>query len=247
MKTCKTISGQVNPLDLPFATKFVAVYFFIKVKGSRPMTYQYLTVDMVRKAKENGGFINHKQFKTDSKYGFDSLILTDTSMKVLESYIDFVRPLLKPQCDFVLVTRNGGQRSELGDVMSKLVFDAIGKYIIQRVIVKLSKARSNEFFQKTKNTVLPLQKFTIKSRDRAELLSRPTSVYGGYKARKVRRWIGKCTRGLVVQPEVFQHQSKQQNQRAQWTTILRDPKFKFQTGRVADALKKRAELKFLSN
>ncbi|XP_078384812.1 uncharacterized protein LOC144667292 [Oculina patagonica] len=93
------------------------------------MTYQYLTVDMVRAAKVNGGFIDQKKFKTASKYAFDSLILTDASMQVLESYINFVRPLLKPQCDFVLVTRNGGQHSKLGDVMSKLVFDAIGKYI----------------------------------------------------------------------------------------------------------------------
>ena len=128
MKMCKTIPGQVNPLDLTFATKFVAVYLFIKVKGSRPMTYQYFTVAMVKTAKENGGFIDQKKFKTASKYGFDSLILTDVSMKVLESYINFVRPLLKPQCDFVMVTRNGGQHSKLGDVRSKLVFDAIGKY-----------------------------------------------------------------------------------------------------------------------
>ena len=129
VKTCKTIPGQVNPSDLTFATNFVAVYLFIKVKGSRPMTYQYLTVDMVRTAKENGGFIDQKQFNTASTYGFDSLILTDASMKVLESYINFVRPLLQPQCQFVLITRNGGQHSKLGDVMSKLVFDAIGKYI----------------------------------------------------------------------------------------------------------------------
>ena len=129
VKTCKTIPRQVNPSELAFATKFVAVYLFIKVKGSRPMTYQYLTVDMVRAAKENGGFIDQKKFKTASKYGFDSLILTGASMQVPESYIKFVRPLLKPQCYFVLVTRNGGQHSKLRDVMSKLVFDAIGKYI----------------------------------------------------------------------------------------------------------------------
>ena len=129
VKTCKTIPSQVNPLDLTFATRFVAVYLFIKVKGSRPMRYQYLTVDMVKTAKENGGFIDQKKFKTASKYGFDSLILTDASMHVLEGYIDLMRPLLKPQCDFVLVNRNGGQHSKLGDVMSKLVFDAIGKYI----------------------------------------------------------------------------------------------------------------------
>ena len=93
------------------------------------MTYQYLTVDMVRAAKQNGGFIDQKKFKTANKYGFDSLILTDASMQVLDSYINFVRPLLKLKCEFVLVTRNGGQHSKLGDVMSKLVFDAIGKFI----------------------------------------------------------------------------------------------------------------------
>ena len=103
---CKTKPGQVNPSDLTFATKFLAMYLFIKVKGSHPVTYQ-----------------------TAGKYGFDSIIATDTSMQVLDGYINFVRPLLKPQCEFVLVTRNGGQHSKLGDVMSELVFDAIGKYV----------------------------------------------------------------------------------------------------------------------
>ena len=68
-------------------------------------------------------------FKTAGRYGFDSLILTDASMQVLDGYINVVRPLLKPRCEFVLVTRNGGQHSKLGDVMSKQVFDAIGTYI----------------------------------------------------------------------------------------------------------------------
>ena len=97
VKMCKTTPAQVNPSDLTFATKFVAMYLFIKVKGSRPMTYQYLTVDMIDTAKENGGFIDQKTFKTAGKYGFDSLILTDTNMQVLNGYISYVRPLLKPQ------------------------------------------------------------------------------------------------------------------------------------------------------
>jgi len=58
-----------------------------------------------------------------------ALILTDANMHVLNGYISYVRPLLKPQCDFVLVTRNGGQHGKLGETMNKLVFDAIGKYI----------------------------------------------------------------------------------------------------------------------
>ena len=107
-------------------------YVFIallKLSTLSPMTYQYLTVDMVKAAKENGGFIDQKNFKTAGKYGFDSVILTDTNMQILDGYITFVRPLLKPQCDFVLVTKSGSQHSKLGNEMSKLVSDAIGKYI----------------------------------------------------------------------------------------------------------------------
>ena len=90
---------------------------------------QFLTVEMVRTPKTNGGFIDQKMFKTAGKYGFDSLFLTDTSMQVLDGYIDHIRPHLKTTCDYVLVTRNGGQHNKLGELMSKLVFDAIGKYV----------------------------------------------------------------------------------------------------------------------
>ena len=69
VKICKSIPAQVNPSDLTFATKFVAMYLFIKVKGSRPMTYQCLTVDMIATAEEKGGFIDRKTFKTAGKYG----------------------------------------------------------------------------------------------------------------------------------------------------------------------------------
>ena len=129
LKSCKDTPGTVSPLDLSFATKFLAVYLFIKVKGSRLMTYQYLTVKMVNRAKTNGGFIDQKMFKTAGKYGFDSLFLTDTSMQVLYGYINHIRPLLKPTCDYVLVTRNGGQQNKLEELMSKFVFDATDKYV----------------------------------------------------------------------------------------------------------------------
>ena len=51
------------------------------------MAYQYLMVDMIATAKEKGGFIDQKTFKTAGKYGFDSLILTDANMQVLNGYI----------------------------------------------------------------------------------------------------------------------------------------------------------------
>ena len=292
VKTCKTIPGQVNPSDLTFATKFVAVYLFIKVKGSRPMTYQYLTVDMVTTAKENGGFIDQKQFKTASKYGFDSLILTDASMKVLESYINFVRPLLKPQCQFVLVTRNGGQHSKLGDVMSKLVFDAIGKYIHPtryRQIVEtqsLDKLTSKEQRilsedQKHSSAVAKVHYQKQRSREVAvkahECLQKLQGSKGSEVDEDVHTRIDGSTSSSTLSVETIENASVSpprkdfvlRSQRklhrvmkftsdeddflqkginrhgyGQWTAILRDSDFKFQEGRTADSLKKRAGLKF---
>ena len=119
VKMCKISPGQANPSDLTFATKFVATYLFIKVKGSRPMTYQYLTVDMISTAKKNGGFIDQKMFKTAGRYGFDSLILTDASTKWLDLFCQAVAKTTVRLC----------QHSKLDDVMGKLIFDAIGKYI----------------------------------------------------------------------------------------------------------------------
>lgn len=128
-KICREVPSKGTPSDLSFATKFVAVYLFIKVKGSRPMTYQYLTVEMVETAKTNGGFIDQKKFKTAARFGFDTLCLSDTSLQVLDAYISHVRPLLKPTCDFVLVTKKGNQHTKIGQLMGKMVFDATGKYI----------------------------------------------------------------------------------------------------------------------
>ena len=48
---------------------------------------------------------------------------------MLNGYISYVRPLLKLQCHFVLVNRNGDLHGKLGEILSKLVFDAIRKYI----------------------------------------------------------------------------------------------------------------------
>ena len=167
----------VNPSDLTFATRFVAMYLFIKVKGSGPMAYQYLTLDMITTAKEKGGFIDQKTFKTAGKYGFDSLILTNANMRVLDGYISYVRPLLIPQCDFVLVNRNGGHHGKLGEIMSKLVFDAIGKYIHPTRYRQIVETQSLDQLTSEEQTILSedqkhssaVAKVTIKSGDRAKL------------------------------------------------------------------------------
>ena len=93
------------------------------------MTYQYLTVEMFEHAKMTGGYIDQKLFKTTGTYGFDSVILDNISMKVIGNYIEFVRPLLQPACGFILVNRNGTQFGKLTDLLSEVVYNAIGKYI----------------------------------------------------------------------------------------------------------------------
>ena len=294
VKICKSSPAQVNPSDLTFATKFVAMYLFIKVKGSRPMTYQYLTVDMIATAKEKGGFIDQKTFKTAGKYGFDSLILTDANMQVLNGYISYVRPLLKPQCDFVLVNRNGGQHGKLGEIMSKLVFDAIGKYIHPtryRQIVEtqsLNELTSEEqrIFsedQKHSSAVAKVHYQKQRSREVAlkghECLQKLQGAKGSEVDEDVHARLGDSTCEAGPSAETVQNISSSPKKDAlpkrilrsqsnirhvlkftteedyflkkgitkhgfgQWTAILRDHDFKFQDGRTADSLKKRAGLK----
>ena len=112
-----------------FATRFVAVFLFLLVKSARPMTFQHLTVSLFANSKANNGFIDRKEFKTNLSYTFDSLVLDDLPTRVIALYVEHVRPLLNPQNDYLLLTRNGSQYKKLGNAMCKLVYQAIGKYI----------------------------------------------------------------------------------------------------------------------
>ena len=114
--------------DLLFATSFIVAALFLMVKAPRPMTYQFLTVQMVESIDENG-IINQTIFKTKEKYGFDSLIFSNDALTLIKNYINFIRPLLNPCCDYVLICRNGKQISNLSNIFGRVVFLAIGKYI----------------------------------------------------------------------------------------------------------------------
>ena len=81
---------------LTFATRFVATFLFIKVKGARPMTFQYLTVPMFEASKLNKGFIDQEKFKTNVTFTFDSLLFDELSTRVVDLYINSVRRLLNP-------------------------------------------------------------------------------------------------------------------------------------------------------
>ena len=93
------------------------------------MTYQYFTIGMMVKAKENWGIVDHTKFKTAQQYTFDSLIFDRTSTLIINNYIMHIRPLLNPQCNYVLIMRNGTQIKNFSILMSKIVFAVIGKYV----------------------------------------------------------------------------------------------------------------------
>ena len=128
LEKCKVNGLSATPSELTFAMRFMTVFLFLHVKGTRPMTY-YLTVDMFDNAKRDNGFIDQKKFKTATTYEFDSLILEKNTIKITDDYITHIRPLSHPKCNFTLISKKGYQLSRLSDAMGKLVFDAIGKYI----------------------------------------------------------------------------------------------------------------------
>jgi hypothetical protein len=115
--------------DLAFATRFIATYLFLMVKCSRPRTFQFLTIGMVKKSKENGGFIDSTEFKTASTYIFDTLIMSEQVLKLLDMYINTIRPKMTPKCEYVLVSTTGRQYTSFTVAMTLLVKQAIGKYV----------------------------------------------------------------------------------------------------------------------
>ena len=75
--------------DLSFATSFIVTVFFLKVKGSRPMTYRFMTVGMMQSAFEHG-VIDQTHFKTEERYGFDSLIFSDYVLEKVKDYVNYI-------------------------------------------------------------------------------------------------------------------------------------------------------------
>lgn len=129
LKVCKDSSEYPTITQLAYATRFIITFLFLRVKCSRPSTFKYITLDMVEKAGKNGGFIDQTQFKTEEKYAFDTVILSDDVMTVLQTYIVSIRPRMSPKCDFLLLTTTGNQYTNLGAAMNLLVHEAIGKYV----------------------------------------------------------------------------------------------------------------------
>lgn len=123
-----TSESFIPSQELSFATAYIVAILFLLVKATRPMTYQYLTVSMMKRIG-NDGIVDQTIFKTREKYGFDSLVFSKEVIDIINGYITCIRPRLNPTCEYLLISRNGTQLKKLTDVFGRIVFQAIGKYI----------------------------------------------------------------------------------------------------------------------
>ena len=128
LKQCQLEGGSCANHELTFATSFITALLFLKVKASRPMTFQYLTTQMIENVSKDG-FIDQAIFKTADVYGFDSLHFEPHLLQIINDYIKFIRPKLNPSCDFLLITSTGKQNTKLSAMLGRMTFLAIGKYI----------------------------------------------------------------------------------------------------------------------
>ena len=126
---CGDRETRVPSHDLSYCTSFIVTVLFILVKATRPMSYKFLTIEMINSLQNKDGIIDQTKFKTVDKYGFDSLVFTSHTVDIINGYIKCVRPRLNPVCDYLLITRNGTQLSQLSSIFGRMVFLAIGKYI----------------------------------------------------------------------------------------------------------------------
>ena len=277
LENCMTHPASVRPGDVTFATRFVAAYLFLKVKGCRPMTYQHLTLRMFESARRNEGMVDQKIFKTAKRYGFDSVYLDESSIELLEKYITYIRPLLTPTCEYVLVNRNGNQFQKLTDLLSVLVFEAIGKYIHPTRYRQIIETESSQ-------ALLPNEQKWI-SEDQKHSSNVARVHYQKKRSREVAIRGRLCMQKLVDESKNIEsdHEKIDQSSRGQddvrkdsptkpmetvprrsgvrftieedknirvgiekfglrWSKILRHPEFHFNPCRVANTLRKRAEV-----
>ena len=212
LESCQENPRSVTSKDLTFATRFIAVYVFLNVRGTRPMTYQFLTVEMFQDAKQCDEFVDQKKFKTADSYSFDSFKLDSTSIKVVDQYVKHIRPLIGPKCNHLLLNRNGMQFSKITNCIGKLVFEAIGKYIHPTRYRQITETESSQFLttaecqmvnedQKHSSRVAKVQYKKRRSRD--------VALKGNACLKRLRREAGEKTDTILK--EAFDEHSSEED------------------------------------
>ena len=111
------------------------------------MTYQFLTVEIFDNARQyTDGFVDQRKFKTAFSYLFECFPLDKASIKIVNEYVQFIRPLLDQKCDYLLINTKGAQFTKLTEAMGKLVYEAIGKYVNSTRYRQINETESSPSF-----------------------------------------------------------------------------------------------------
>ena len=128
-KASENEGKNVTVSELAFATRFIITFLLLRVKCTRPMSLQFLTVEMMDFATDHDGFVDQTMFKTNEQFMFDTLKFSDDALDVVNTYRRRIRPLCNPKCYYVILTTNGTQYTAFCNAMSILTHEAIGKHI----------------------------------------------------------------------------------------------------------------------
>ena len=178
--------------DLSFCTAFIVSLLFLKVKATRPMTFRFMTVPMITRLGKEGGIVDQTQFKTNDTYAFDSLLIKKNTLALIMTYVNFVRPKLKPTCQYLLVCRNGNQLVNLGDMFGRIVYQAIGKYI--------HPTRYRQIIETESSERLSLEDQAIVSLDQKHSSNVAKVHYRKSKSQDVARKASECIDTLIGNP-----------------------------------------------
>ena len=72
IKKCKENAEPLTISQVAFCTRYVICFLFLRVKCTRSMSVQFLTIEMIKQAHLSG-YVDQTQFKTADQYIFDSL------------------------------------------------------------------------------------------------------------------------------------------------------------------------------
>ena len=185
-KATTSTNSPLTVSELAFATRFIITFLMLRVKCTRPMSLQYLTLEMIETATKDDGFVDQTQFKTQGQYVFDSLKFSNDALDVVNTYINRIRPLCNPKCDYVILTTNGKQYTAFCNAMSILTYEAIGKHITPTRYRAIVETESSVRLDKEKQAIISHDQkhsSTIAKRCYQKKLSREVAE-GGVSAMK---------------------------------------------------------------
>ena len=133
------------------------------------------------------------KFKTANKYGFDSMVIDDVCMHVLDDHLRHVRPRFVPKCEYLLLIRNGTQFTELSQAMCLLVYEAIGRYV--------HPTRYRQIIETESADVLSLEEQELISQDQKYTLNVARIHYRKKRSRVVAEKGNHCIKKLRGESE----------------------------------------------